>query len=228
MSTTIPRRVSPARQDQIVTLRRIGWDGYRDLLRMRGERARPRIIYLDGDAWLMSPGYLHERWAERFGMFVHEVIAGLDVPCTPAGHTTLWLEYRKVGVEADKTFYFANEPLVREKTDLFMGEDPPPDLAIEAVRTRAAGAAIECYRRLGVPEIWVGRSTGVRFFHRDDEGKYREATASRSLPFLAPADVSEWILRPMDGPETDWIKALRRWVRDVLAPRVRLNNPPHP
>lgn len=223
MSTTARNRVSPARRDQIVSLRGIGWDGYWDLLRMRGERARPRIIYLDGDAWLMSPGYLHERWAERFGMFVHEVIAGLDIPCTPAGHTTLWIEHRKVGVEADKSFYFTNERAVRNKTDLFMGQDPPPDLAIEAVRTRAAGAAIECYRRLGVPEIWVGRAAGVRFFVRDDEGAYRAATASRSLPFLTPADVTGWILRPMDVPETDWIKALRRWVQTTLAPRIRPN-----
>ena len=219
--------ISPARRTQIVHMDGVGWDGYRDLRRMRGDRGRPRIIFLDGDAWLMSPGYIHERWAERLGAIVHQITTELDIPYAPAGQTTLWLEHRKVGVEPDKSYYFANEPRVRDKKHLFMGQDPPPDLAIEAVNTRAAKAAIECYRRLEVPEIWVGRSSGVRFFGRDAAGDYRAISASRSLPFLTAVEVTEWVLRPMDGPETRWNRAMRDWVRDVLGPRAGIV-PPQP
>ncbi len=47
--------------DQCVALREIGWKGYTTLLRVRGKRSIPRMVYLDGSLLLLSPSFFHER-----------------------------------------------------------------------------------------------------------------------------------------------------------------------
>ena len=84
-----------------------------------------------------------------------EVVAGLEVPCVPAGSTTFRRRAKRGGVEGDQTFYLANEAKVRGKEALRLKVDPPPDLAIEVVWTHDAAAATEVYRRFKVPEVWI-------------------------------------------------------------------------
>ena len=67
--------------DQLVVMRDIGWNGYSQLLLARGERCRPKIIYLDRDAFLVSPAYPHEQLADRLGLIVKEIVVALRLPC---------------------------------------------------------------------------------------------------------------------------------------------------
>ena len=93
---------------------------------------------------------------------------------------------------------------------------PAPDLAIEAVHTHPVAEALEVYRRLRVPEVWVGDEEGVRILVRQATGRYAEALQSAALPFLKAVEISEWITRPQTVSETEWVKDVRRWVRENL------------
>lgn len=124
--------------DQCVAFPGVGWKGYLTLLRLRGERSYPRMVYLDGTVWLMSPAYVHERLKGRLGQFVVEVVVGLAIPCIPAGSTTFRRRRKKGGVEGDQTYYLANEERIRGKRTINLRIDPPPDLAVEAVYTHGA------------------------------------------------------------------------------------------
>ena len=210
-----------AREDQCVVMRGVGWEGYTAVLDARGERSFPRMVYLDGDLYLMSPGFPHEHVKARLGRIVTVITEELDIPCTPAGSTTLRDEPKAGGVEGDETFYLANEPLIRGKTELPMSVDPPPDLAIEVVSTHASHAAVEVWRRLGVPEVWVADLPDFTILVRTADGRYEASESSASYPFLSAAEIGDWIGRPFGGSETGWIKDVRRWVREVLAPQVR-------
>jgi Uma2 family endonuclease len=207
--------------DQYVVLRGVGWKGYSTLLRLRGERPQPRIVYLDGDVHLMAPAFSHERNAERLGQFVLTAVEELDVPCIMAGHTTFRRRKRRGGVEGDKAFYLANEARVRGKKQLNLRHDPPPDLAIEAVNTHEADPAVEVWRRLRVPEVWVCEADALHILALQPDGHYAEVPSSVAFPFLTPAEVFDWVSRPQTGSDTDWIKELRRWVRETLLPRAR-------
>ena len=59
----------------------LGWEGYLGLLEIRGGKRRPRIIYLDGDAHLVTTTNIHERMVDRLGMFVRVVVEELDLSC---------------------------------------------------------------------------------------------------------------------------------------------------
>jgi Uma2 family endonuclease len=218
MATTIPNRSTTIPGDQCVEMREIDWKGYVTMLRLRGERPIPRMIYLDGSLFLVSPSFPHERLAERLGIFVIEVVVGLDIPCVPAGGTTFRRRKKRGGVEGDKTFYLANEARVRGKEKIDLRTDPPPDLAIEAVYTHAA-AAVEVYRRLGVSEVWLCDEEGLHILVLRANGRYAESEASAAFPFLTEGEIFSWVGRPQSVSETEWVKEVRRWVRDTLAPR---------
>jgi Uma2 family endonuclease len=207
--------------DQYVELRGIGWAGYKTVLRLRGDRSRPKMIYLDGDLLLMSPALPHERLKSRLGHFVVEVVVGLEIPFLVTGQTTFRRRKRESGVEPDESFYLANEARVRGKKEIDLRIDPPPDLAIEAVHTHAATTALEVLRRLGVPEVWVCDDDGLRILVRRANGRYAEADRSLAFPFLTTIEILDWAQRPEHGSDLDWMTELRRWVQDILVPRVR-------
>jgi len=201
----------------------IGWDGYRAMLRIQGERSRPQLVYLDGDLLIMSPPYNHEWLKKRLARFVVEVAVGLNIPFIMAGETTLRRRAKRGGVQPDESFYFANWAAIAAKKgreDIDLRVDPPPDLAIEVVYSHDATAAVEVLRRLGVPEVWVGTEGGLGILTLGADGRYGESDTSLIFPFFTAAEIHEWATRPGLDLNMDWIREVRRWVRDDLAPRV--------
>jgi Uma2 family endonuclease len=221
MATAIIKPTREAGGDQCVAFPGIGWKGYVTLLRLRGERSMPKMVYLDGTAWLMSPTFPHERLKTRLGQFATEVLVGLRIPYVPAGSTTLRRRAKKGGVEGDQTFYLANEARIRGKNRIDLRTDPPPDLAMEAVYSHDAEAAVEVYRRLRVPEVWICDEAELLILVLQPNGKYATSTTSAAFPFLSAAEVYEWVSQPQSVAELEWVTALRRWVRRTLRPRIR-------
>jgi Uma2 family endonuclease len=207
--------------DQCVVLRDIGWEGYRRILKIRGERNVPRMVYLDGSLLLMSPSLRHENLKERFGLFVAEVVVGLSIPCILAGSTTLRRQVKRGGVEGDQTYYFSNLSRIRGKEKINLRVDPPPDLAIEVVVSHGADEAMEVYRRFKVPELWICGQNELTILHLNASGRYVSAERSLVFPMLTAAEIHSWIIREQEDTDTDWIKALRFWVLEVLVPRHR-------
>ena len=227
MATTTPSQPAPseardwAQADQHgVAMHDIGWNGYMTMLRLRGEQSIPRMIYLDGTVWLMSPSYSHEFLAERLGAFVHEILIGLKIPYKRTAGTTIRRKSKRGGVEPDKSYYLANAARIQGKKELNLSHDPPPDLAVEAINTHAADAAVEVYRRLGVPEVWVCDGSALKLLILHPNGRYVPSENSLAFPFLAADEILDWVARPETDFDTDWDTAVRDWVRDVLAPRI--------
>ena len=210
--------------DQYVELRGIGWAGYSSILRLRGDRSRPKMIYLDGDLLFMSPALPHERLKSRLGLFVIEVVVGLKIPFLVTGQTTFRRRKRAAGVEPDESYYLANEARVRGKKEIDLRVDPPPDLAIEAVHTHGAGMAVETLRRLRVPEVWVCDDDGLRLLVLQANRRYAESDRSLAFPFLTAVEILDWAQRPQIASDLEWMTELRQWVQDVLVPRVQGEN----
>ena len=201
-------------------------EGLSHALRLRGERSMPRMIYLDGTVWLMSPSFPHERLKKRLGWFVDVIVEGLDIPCIPTGSTTFRrrAKTRRRGRRSD-LLSGESRNAYRGKEKLHLKTDPPPDLAIEAVHSHEADAAVEVYRRFKVPEVWVCDEAELVILVLQSNGQYAESRHSASFPFLSAAEIYDWI-QPARRPvtETEWIKGFRAWVRRTLKPRVRSNN----
>ena len=138
MATAIIKPTREADGDQCVAFPGIGWKGYLTLLRLRGERSMPRMVYLDGTVWLMSPSFPHERLKNRLGSVRHGSRGWPRTSLYRAGSTTFRRRAKQGGVEGDQTYYLANEARIRGKDKIHLKTDPPPDLAIEAVHSHDA------------------------------------------------------------------------------------------
>lgn len=207
--------------DQCVVLRDVGWDDYEAILEIRGDRRVPRVVYLDGSLFLMSPSPSHESLASRFGRLIIALTEELDIPCIEWRSATYRRRSKKGGVEPDQSYYFADEAPARGRPDLDLDIDPPPDLVIEVVWTHGADEAVEVHRRLGVPEVWVWEKGRIQMLHLDPEGEYALAKHSLAFPALAASDVETWIPKDIERSNTVWAKEFRDWVRRVLIPRDR-------
>jgi Uma2 family endonuclease len=218
--TKAPIRARQAKGDQCVVLRHIDWKGYRALLRLRGARCIPRMVYLDGNLYLMSPSFSHEHLKERLGLFVMVLAEELDVPCVAAGSTTLRSRSKRGGVEGDQSYYFANLARVHGKKNINLRIDPPPDLAIEAFAAHGADEAIEVYRRFRVPELWICSKDWLKVLVLQPNGQYVSTETSLAFPVLSAREIHEWVVQSQDD-DIAWIKELRRWVVQQVVPRPR-------
>jgi Uma2 family endonuclease len=223
-ATTIrerPTRLTVPEGEQCVAMRHVGWEGYSKLLEIRGDRSMPRLLYLDGTVWLMSPSFTHEFFKKRLGRFVEELAAGLRIPFVPSGATTLRIRDEEGGVEADESYYIVNAPRVLGKKELTLPDDPPPDLVIEVVHTNPADDAVEVHRRFRVPEVWVWEDGELEILVLGPDGDYAASETSGAFPFLRASEIAGWIGGHETGSETDWALELRDWISGVLRPRLR-------
>lgn len=207
--------------DQCVVLRDIGWKGYTTLLRVRGERSIPRMVYLDGSLLLLSPSFFHERLKELLGCLVMILVGELEIPCVMAGSTTFRRRAKRGGVEGDQTYYLANLDRIRGKKKISLKVDPPPDLAIEVVASHDSDDAVEVYRRFRVPEVWICDENQLTILLLQPSGRYVSAERSHAFNLLTASEIHSWVSRSQDSSDTAWIIDLRRWIAEVLAPRYQ-------
>ncbi len=221
MSTAIAptARTTEIDGDQCVVLWNIGWKGYTTLLKVRGERSDPRMVYLDGSLLLLSPSYFHERLKKLLGCFIMILIEELEIPCLMAGSTTFRRRAKRGGVEGDETYYLANLDRIRGKKKISLKIDPPPDLAIEVVASHDPDDALEVYRRFRVPEVWICDENQLTILVLQPDGQYVHSERGHAFSFLTASEIHSWISRGQDSNDMEWIKELRRWIAEVVVPR---------
>ena len=171
---------------------------------------------------------------------------GIDV--ASCGSLTCKREDLQRGFEPDECYYIENEALMRGRRDVDFMRDPPPDLIVDVDISRSSVVRHGIFAAFGVPEIWrfdgekllflalrllvegvpvppVGTLPAENLPSGADSGRppaesdYVEVPASRSFPFLAPADLEPFLARHGEESETSIVAAFRDRVREVIAGR---------
>jgi Uma2 family endonuclease len=203
----------PGDCDRIV-LRNVPWKAYAEF-RDDDANQQVRMSYYKGTLELMSPRYRHEKHNRRLGHLIWELVVALDLPCACAGSTTFRREEEGgAGKEPDTCFYIANEPLIRDKDEIDLSIDPPPDLAIEVDDLSDSKGKLPIYAALRVPEVWrYDAKASVLWFGRlGDDRTYIAVERSVCLPMLTPARVLEALSLCRGIPESRWGRLLREWI----------------
>jgi Uma2 family endonuclease len=120
------------------------------------------------------------------------------------------------GFEPDSSFYIQNEERVRDRTQIDLTVDPPPDLVIEIEITRPAIAKLPIYAAMGVPEIWRWDGERITILQLASS-EYDEAPASTALPSLTSAVLNRFMAESRTLRRTVWIQQLREWARSASA-----------
>ncbi|NEX16521.1 MAG: Uma2 family endonuclease [Halochromatium sp.] len=158
-------------EDHIVRLGGSAWRDFERLLAIRGEKANPRLTYLDGALEIMSPSRTHETLKSLISRLVEAYCLEAGIRFMPVGAWTLKDRLQEVGLEPDECYIFDAE------------ETDRPHLAIEVVWTSGGIDKLEVYRRLRVQEVWYWRKGRIQVYVLADDG-YRPQAHSARLPGL--------------------------------------------
>lgn len=210
--TTTTHPISLAEQQHIV-LDGVSWETYEQILRDLQDRPI-RVTYDRGSLEMMAPLPYHERWKSRYGRLIEAMCEELDLEVDALGSSTFRREDIEKGLEPDECYYVQHADAVRDKDEIDLSVDPPPDLVVEIDITRPSIPKQPIYASLGVPEIW--RFDGKTFaVLRLRKGKYHPAKSSGVFPFLPMDEFQQFVLRVAVERQSKVLREFRAWVKTL-------------
>lgn len=164
----------------VVTIPNISWLEFESILEELGEKRSARIAYSKETLEIIVPSVERERAKDLISDIVKFLLKSAGIRYQPFGSTTFKRE-GAAGIEPDACFYILNYQRTIGRRRL-QPDDPPPDLAIETDVT--SKTAIDAYKIIGVPEVWVYDSGRLRIYLLQD-GEYLESDSSPNFPGIA-------------------------------------------
>jgi Uma2 family endonuclease len=157
--------------DTQVYLSDIDWDTY-EKLRASERNCNIRMTYDNGELELLSPSKLHERIAELLGVLIYVWTEELDIAMQGCGSMTFKRKDLKKGFEPDKCYYIQHEAVVRDREELNLLIDPPPDLAVEVDVSSSSAGRMPLYAVIRVPEVWRWKDEAIQIYKLTPKGRY--------------------------------------------------------
>jgi Uma2 family endonuclease len=198
--------------EQRVFLGEVSWRTFQSLLDDLGS-PRGRLAYDEGLLEIMSPSFEHETIKTLLGRLIVALTEELDIPIRSTSSTTLKRRARQKAVEADESYYIANEPSVRHRRELDLRRQPPPDLVVEVDLSSSSLIRMPVYAALGVPEVWRWIGSELELLRLDAEGQYVATKTSVSFPMLTVEVLMRFLGKRHDTDETSIVRSFRAWVR---------------
>ena len=211
-STAIAEQVRPLAENRVI-LNNISWDTFERLLADIGDRRKTLFHYINGTLEIMSPLSLHEgsnHFIEALlGIFTDE----LEIDMRRLGSLLMKIPDLKLGAEPDSCYYIQNEPIIRGKEVIIVGQDPAPDLVLEVDITNPSDRRLPIYALLAVPEVWRYDGYSLEFLALDN-GAYQLIEKSLSFPDLQAAIIVEYVQKRLTLGESGTLREFRKWVRE--------------
>lgn len=202
--------------DQRFVLRDADWSTYQGFLQALGDRPI-RVTYDRGRLELMTLSLGHERFSHLLCRFVETLTEELHMAVQNAGSTTFNREDLDRGIESDHCFYIEHEPLVREKDEIDLTIDPPPDLALEIDISRSSLNRMGIYAAIKVPEVWRFDGTSLTVYLLQESGSYKTSATSGVFPFLPMQELVRFLKMRTEMDDNSVVRAFRAWVRERIA-----------
>lgn len=214
MSTaTLPPISVP--DEQRLVLYNIDWATYQRLL-VDLDGRHLRLNYDRGRLEIMTTSSRHARWKTLLARFFDVLTEELNIPILGLGSFTFQREDLDRGLEPDECWYVAHEREVRDREQIDLSVDPPPDLVVEIEVSRSVIDRLQILGALGVPEIWRFDGAKLTVMRLADDRHYEACEQSPTFPQLPLAGLVEHILRRGQTDETSLIRAFHAWVRETV------------
>jgi Uma2 family endonuclease len=176
-----------------------------------------RLTYDRGTLEIMTVSPWHERAKKLLARLLEALAEEIDLPLLGLGNLTLREESIGRGLEPDDCWYIQHESSVRDKKQIDLQVDPPPDLVAEVEVTRSALDRMQIYAALKVPEVWRFDGETLVICLLGKNGEYSEAPNSPTFPQKVVEGLPRFLAQWDKVEQTRLIKSFREWVRAVLA-----------
>lgn len=198
----------PKRVEQKVILHGVSWETYERLLAEHQDSSSTRFAYDRGTLEIMILSLRHERLKHALATLVQVVAEEMQIDIEGAGSTTFRREDLERGFEPDACFYIVNAELIRQKDEIDLTTDPPPEIVIEINITSPSLGKFPIFAALGVTEVWRhdGRRVGVFLLVN---GEYVEAPESAALPGVTGATLNRLLEASRTMKRANWMRLVR-------------------
>ncbi len=206
---------SAAESEQRLVLFNVPWDHYEQFCELFAAH-NVRLAYQQGTLEITAPSMGHESSAFSSGHAVVVLAEEMDIPILPGGSVTLKNLAVDRGIEPDNCFWIARELLVRDKSEIDLNVDPPPDLFVEVEVSRSFLDRLEIAAKLNVPEVWRIRGIELQVLLLQPDGNYAESDRSTAFPGFPVTEIARFLQRAPGVDYTTQMRRLREWVRAQL------------
>lgn len=215
-----------AEPDHRVVIRGVAWPFYEQLVDSIPEGANLHVDYDGKDLEIMSPSALHDGDKKLFSQLVEAIAQELEISYHSAGQTTWKRPEVARGLESDECYFFRLEKIAaiagaRARRSKRIADYPNPDLAIEIDLSPSKIDRPGIYAALKVPEVWRfdAERAEVRIETLGEDGTFHPVERSMFLAIRAE-EVRRWVVEEDSSDQCAWVRRLRAWARDELAPRL--------
>lgn len=193
-------------------LKNISWQTFKTMLAEMGDERQSRLAYEHQTLEIMTPLMPHENSNRMIEGFIVVLLEEFDREFRRSGSLTLTRDDLEFGGEPDSSYYIDNELLVRDKENINLEIDPPPDLVLEVEYSRPAIDKLRLYAALGIPEFWRYNGSVLRIYTLID-GKYIEVQTSPTFSLVSVKEIPRFIQEAKKNGENKTTRAFRAWVR---------------
>lgn len=200
-----------------VLLHNISWQTFKTMLAEMGCERNSRLAYDNGTIEIMTPLMPHESSNRLIEVFVGVLCEELGLEIRRAGSLTLTRDDLEKGAEPDSSYYIQNELLLRDKENIDLAIDPPPDLILEVEYSRSAIDKLRLYAAMGIPEFWRYNGSVLRIYTLE-AGQYLEVQTSPTFAPVLVKEIPRFIQEAKKNGEIAASRAFRCWVQqNILA-----------
>jgi Uma2 family endonuclease len=165
---------------------------------------------------IMTTSAEHEREVLAMALIVEIVALELDLDIDPVGSTTFKRQEIEQGFEPDASFYIQHRNQARDRDQIDLATDPPPDLIVEVDITNSSLNRFPIYAGIGVPEVWRYSKDRVTISLLT-QGAYTESAVSEAIPLLTAEVLTLFLSKRTSMSRSAWLKSVRAWVREQTA-----------
>ncbi|MBD2514864.1 Uma2 family endonuclease [Nostoc sp. FACHB-973] len=199
-----------------VLLHNISWQTFKTMLAEMGCDRNSRLAYDNGTIEIMTPLMPHENSNRIIEGFVVVLCEELGQEIRRAGSLTLTRDDLKQGAEPDSSYYIQNEALVRDKENIYLATDPPPDLVLEVEYSRSAIDKLRLYAAMGIPEFWRYNGSVLRLYTLAG-GQYSEVQTSPTFAPVSVKEIPRFFQEAKKNGEIATTRAFRAWVQENIS-----------
>ena len=199
----------PHAEDRNV-LREISWDIYVQLCDQNQSKAT-RMAYFEGELEIMTVGCLHESAKDLIHYMFGIIAESLGVDFLGRGHHTFKHAKKRIGFEADLSYYVSNLDRVRRLPKIDLECDPPPDLVVEVDISRNSERKLLMYAALGIPEVWRCEGGTIRIYRLAGR-EYKSVAKSSILRGVTAAQLTKLLAEGERMNRLAWFGLVRKSV----------------
>ena len=200
----------PHAEDRNV-LREIAWETYVKLCDQNQSRAT-QMAYFEGELEIMTVGWPHETAKGRINTLFIFMAESLGVDFEDSGQHTFRHNRKRIGFEADLSYYVTNLDLIRSRTKVNLDRDPPPDLVVEIDISRNSERKLLMYAALGIREVWRCEGAAIRIYKLSGGRVYKNAAKSSILPGVTARRLTDLLVDADKMNRLAWFAHVRNSV----------------